>query len=166
MGVRASMSVVCSSPNVPILCQLTATCDQSIIAFGKLWGLITCHSYGPHGARVSSPVRQILRLLSDTISRNIERLSCAKRVDARKIVRNRPAYHFWCHSLIELHLSSCSSIPCRPTSILPATWSATRKIFSVSSTQTSEHSSSVTVRESWATPKMGRRSWGSRIVCA
>ncbi|KAG5720669.1 Cyanobacterial phytochrome B, partial [Termitomyces sp. T112] len=53
MGVRASMSI-------------------SILAFGSLWGLITCHSYGPHGMRVSFPVRQMLRLLSQSISRNIE----------------------------------------------------------------------------------------------
>ncbi|ELU37659.1 phytochrome-like protein [Rhizoctonia solani AG-1 IA] len=56
MGVRASMSI-------------------SIVTFGQLWGLIACHSYGPHGMRVSFPVRQMLRLLSDSISRNIERLS-------------------------------------------------------------------------------------------
>ncbi|TRM64908.1 hypothetical protein BD626DRAFT_454990 [Schizophyllum amplum] len=67
MGVRASMSV-------------------SIMAFGALWGLVTCHSYGPHGMRVSFPVRQMLRLLSQSISKNIERLSYASRLHTRKLI--------------------------------------------------------------------------------
>ncbi|KAJ7695709.1 phytochrome-like protein [Mycena rosella] len=67
MGVRASMSV-------------------SIMAFGQLWGLVTCHSYGDHGMRVSFPVRQMLRLLSQSISRNIERLSYAQRLTTRKLI--------------------------------------------------------------------------------
>ncbi|KAI0671080.1 hypothetical protein C8Q78DRAFT_1079021 [Trametes maxima] len=71
MGVRASMSV-------------------SIIAFGTLWGLVACHSYGPHGMRVSFPVRQMLRLLSQSISRNIERLSYAQRLNTRKLINTMP----------------------------------------------------------------------------
>ncbi|KAI0643021.1 hypothetical protein C8Q79DRAFT_202229 [Trametes meyenii] len=71
MGVRASMSV-------------------SIIAFGTLWGLVACHSYGPHGMRVSFPVRQMLRLLSQSISRNIERLSYAQRLNTRKLINTIP----------------------------------------------------------------------------
>ncbi|KAJ7714204.1 hypothetical protein B0H16DRAFT_1808320 [Mycena metata] len=67
MGVRASMSV-------------------SIMAFGALWGLVTCHSYGAQGMRVSFPVRQMLRLLSQAISRNIERLSYAQRLTTRKLI--------------------------------------------------------------------------------
>ncbi|KAJ7366589.1 hypothetical protein DFH08DRAFT_678657 [Mycena albidolilacea] len=67
MEVRASMSV-------------------SIMAFGTLWGLVTCHSYGTHGMRVSFPVRQMLRLLSQSISRNIERLSYAQRLTTRKLI--------------------------------------------------------------------------------
>ncbi|KAF7981483.1 hypothetical protein HWV62_33533 [Athelia sp. TMB] len=67
MGVRASMSV-------------------SIMAFGQLWGLIACHSYGTHRMRVSFPVRQMLRLLSQSISRNIERLSYAQRLQTRKLI--------------------------------------------------------------------------------
>ncbi|KAI5830635.1 phytochrome-like protein [Schizophyllum commune Tattone D] len=67
MGVRASMSV-------------------SIMAFGVLWGLVACHSYGPHGMRVSFPVRQMLRLLSQSISKNIERLSYASRLHTRKLI--------------------------------------------------------------------------------
>ncbi|CDO69279.1 hypothetical protein BN946_scf185042.g181 [Trametes cinnabarina] len=71
MGVRASMSV-------------------SIVAFGTLWGLVACHSYGPHGMRVSFPVRQMLRLLSQSISRNIERLSYAQRLLTRKLINTMP----------------------------------------------------------------------------
>ncbi|KAI0330793.1 hypothetical protein GY45DRAFT_1370433 [Cubamyces sp. BRFM 1775] len=71
MGVRASMSV-------------------SIIAFGTLWGLVACHSYGPQGMRVSFPVRQMLRLLSQSISRNIERLSYAQRLQTRKLINTMP----------------------------------------------------------------------------
>lgn len=37
--------------------------------------------------RVSFPVRQMLRLLSDSISRNVERLSYAQRLHTRKLVR-------------------------------------------------------------------------------
>ncbi|KZP05210.1 Fph type histidine kinase [Athelia psychrophila] len=67
MGVRASMSV-------------------SIMGFGQLWGLIACHSYGTHRMRVSFPVRQMLRLLCQSISRNIERLSYAQRLQTRKLI--------------------------------------------------------------------------------
>lgn len=56
------------------------------MAFGQLWGLVTCHSYGAHGMRVSFPVRQMLRLLSQSISKNIERLSYAQRLHTRKLV--------------------------------------------------------------------------------
>lgn len=70
MHVRSSMSV-------------------SIMAFGQLWGLIACHSYGHNGMRVSFPVRQMMRILSDSISRNIERLSYAHRLHTRKLV-SRP----------------------------------------------------------------------------
>lgn len=55
------------------------------MAFGSLWGLIACHSYGFHGMRVPFPVRQMLRLLSQSISRHVERLSYARRVHTRKL---------------------------------------------------------------------------------
>ncbi|KAG8782336.1 Light-sensor Protein kinase [Ceratobasidium sp. 428] len=71
MGARASMSI-------------------SIVTFGKLWGLIACHSYGPHGMRVSFPVRQMLRLLSDSISQNVERLRYMQRLQARKLISTVP----------------------------------------------------------------------------
>jgi len=63
---------------------------QSIMAFGQLWGLVTCHSYGAHGMRVSFPVRQMLKLLSQSISKNIERLSYAQRLRTRKLVCSYP----------------------------------------------------------------------------
>lgn len=67
MAVRSSMSI-------------------SINAFDELWGLIACHSYGPKGMRVSFPIRKMCRLVGDTASRNIERLSYASRLQARKLI--------------------------------------------------------------------------------
>ena len=67
MAVRASMSI-------------------SINAFDELWGLISCHAYGAKGMRVSFPVRKMCRLIGDSASRNIERLSYASRLQARKLI--------------------------------------------------------------------------------
>lgn len=67
MGVRSSMSI-------------------SINAFNELWGLISCHTYGPKGMRVSFPIRKMCRLVGDTASRNVERLSYASRLQARKLI--------------------------------------------------------------------------------
>ncbi|KAH8666279.1 putative cyanobacterial phytochrome B [Xylariales sp. PMI_506] len=71
MAVRASMSI-------------------SINAFNELWGLIACHSYGPRGMRVPFPIRKMCRLIGDTASRNIERLSYASRLQARKLINTVP----------------------------------------------------------------------------
>lgn len=71
MAVRSSMSI-------------------SINAFGELWGLIACHSYGPRGMRVSFPIRKMCRLVGDSASRNIERLSYASRLQARKLINTVP----------------------------------------------------------------------------
>lgn len=71
MAVRSSMSI-------------------SINAFNDLWGLIACHSYGPRGMRVSFPIRKMCRLVGDTVSRNIERLSYASRLQARKLINTVP----------------------------------------------------------------------------
>ncbi|KAK5661927.1 hypothetical protein OQA88_10037 [Cercophora sp. LCS_1] len=71
MAVRSSMSI-------------------SINAFGDLWGLIACHSYGTKGMRVSFPIRKMCRLVGDTASRNIERLSYASRLQARKLINTVP----------------------------------------------------------------------------
>ncbi|KAF7562684.1 hypothetical protein G7046_g1458 [Stylonectria norvegica] len=71
MAVRSSMSI-------------------SINAFNELWGLIACHTYGDHGMRVSFPIRKMCRLVGDTASRNIERLSYASRLQARKLINTAP----------------------------------------------------------------------------
>jgi len=71
MAVRSSMSI-------------------SINAFNELWGLIACHSYGAKGMRVSFPIRKMCRLVGDTASRNIERLSYASRLQARKLINTVP----------------------------------------------------------------------------
>ncbi|KAI0142688.1 hsp90-like protein [Xylariaceae sp. FL1272] len=71
MAVRSSMSI-------------------SINAFNELWGLIACHSYGAHGMRVPFPIRKMCRLVGDTASRNIERLSYASRLQARKLINTMP----------------------------------------------------------------------------
>lgn len=60
------------------------------MCFGRLYGLIACHSYGDHGKRVPFPTRQLLRLLSDSISRNIERLSFTRRLQSRKLISTLP----------------------------------------------------------------------------
>ncbi|GAA5877871.1 hypothetical protein JCM1840_002929 [Sporobolomyces johnsonii] len=67
MGVRSSMSI-------------------SITAFGDLWGLLALHTYGRYGHRVSFPVRQLCKLLGESISRNIERISYANRLQARNLL--------------------------------------------------------------------------------
>ena len=71
MAVRASMSI-------------------SINAFNELWGLVACHSYGSKGMRVSFPIRKMCRLVGDSASRNIERLSYASRLQARKLINTVP----------------------------------------------------------------------------
>lgn len=70
--------------------QVRASMSVSILAFGELWGLISCHSYGPRGTRVSFPVRKMCRLVGDSISRNIERISYATRLHARKLINTVP----------------------------------------------------------------------------
>lgn len=74
MAVRSSMSI-------------------SINAFNELWGLIACHSYGARGMRVSFPIRKMCRMIGDSASRNIERLSYASRLQARKLINTVPSEH-------------------------------------------------------------------------
>ena len=81
MAVRSSMSI-------------------SINAFGELWGLISCHSYGPRGMRVSFPIRKMCRLVGDSASRNIERLSYASRLQARKLINTVPTQHNPCGYIV------------------------------------------------------------------
>ncbi|PLN79640.1 GAF domain-like protein [Aspergillus taichungensis] len=70
MGVRASMSI-------------------SINSASSLWGLISCHSYGA-GMRVTFPIRKICRLIGDTVSQNIDRLSYTSKLQARNLINNMP----------------------------------------------------------------------------
>ncbi|KAL5342676.1 hypothetical protein BJX70DRAFT_355562 [Aspergillus crustosus] len=71
MAVRSSMSI-----------SINTTTD--------LWGLISCHGYGATGMRVSFPIRKMCRLIGDTVSRNIERLSYTSRLQARKLINTVP----------------------------------------------------------------------------
>jgi light-regulated signal transduction histidine kinase (bacteriophytochrome) len=71
MEVRASMSI-------------------GIIESDELWGLISCHGYGDAGMRVSFPLRKMCRLIGEILSRNIERLSYASRLQARKLINTAP----------------------------------------------------------------------------
>ena len=85
MGARASMSMVSTLSASGGGCSFAFR--QSITAFGQLWGLVTCHSYGHHGMRVCFPIRQLLSVISQSISKNIERLSYAQRLHTRKLAR-------------------------------------------------------------------------------
>jgi light-regulated signal transduction histidine kinase (bacteriophytochrome) len=60
MGVRSSMSI-------------------SIMAFGRLWGLVVLHWYGENGKRLSFPERQLCLHIGETITENIEKLVQAGR---------------------------------------------------------------------------------------
>lgn len=101
MAVRSSMSI-------------------SINAFDELWGLIACHSYGQKGMRVSFPIRKMCRLVGDTASRNIERLSYASRLQARKLINTaytsaNPSGYIVASSedLLDLFASDCGALSIR-----------------------------------------------------
>lgn len=66
--------------------EVQSSLSISVMAFGKLWGLVCCQSVGEHGMRPPFPIRQLLRVLSDTISLNIERLTYAERLSVRRLV--------------------------------------------------------------------------------
>ncbi|OAV85984.1 hypothetical protein PTTG_30150 [Puccinia triticina 1-1 BBBD Race 1] len=57
-----------------------------IIMNDELWGLISCHSYGRFGQRVTFPTRQFCTMLGDTVSRNILRLNLSQRLQSRKLI--------------------------------------------------------------------------------
>jgi light-regulated signal transduction histidine kinase (bacteriophytochrome) len=63
----------------------------SISAFDRLWGLVVCHSYGLHGMRISFPIRRLCYLLSDVVSRNVERCSYISQLKAKNLVNTLPA---------------------------------------------------------------------------
>ncbi|CAZ83363.1 unnamed protein product [Tuber melanosporum] len=67
-----------------------ASTSVSLTEFDKLWGLISCHSYGQKGMRVSFPLRKMRRLIGETASKNIERLSYASRLQTRKLINTVP----------------------------------------------------------------------------
>ena len=71
MGVRSSLSI-------------------SITAFGELWGLIACHSYGSKGHRIPFPTRNICRIIGDAVSRNVERISYNSRLQMRTLINTVP----------------------------------------------------------------------------
>lgn len=58
----------------------------SLFAFNKLWGVVRCSSAGPHGHRVSVPIRNLCTYLGESLSRTIERLSFERRLQARRII--------------------------------------------------------------------------------
>jgi light-regulated signal transduction histidine kinase (bacteriophytochrome) len=60
--------------------------SMPINLFDKLWGLIVCHSYGPHGMRASFPTRKMFWLVADSASKVIERLSYASRLQASGLI--------------------------------------------------------------------------------
>lgn len=72
MGVRASMSI-------------------SIIASKKLWGLISCHSYGPHGMRVSFPRRNLCRLVGEIVSGHVDRIILAQQTRMKEALKEETA---------------------------------------------------------------------------
>ncbi|KAI8456842.1 hypothetical protein BY996DRAFT_4579091 [Phakopsora pachyrhizi] len=67
MGVRASFSI-------------------SILMNNELWGLISCHSYGRYGQRITFPTRHFCRMLGECVSRNIYRLHLSQRLQSRKLI--------------------------------------------------------------------------------
>jgi light-regulated signal transduction histidine kinase (bacteriophytochrome) len=62
----------------------------SISTFDKRWGLVVCHSYGLRGMRVPFPMRRICYLLSDMVSRNMERFSYLSQLRAKNLVNTLP----------------------------------------------------------------------------
>jgi light-regulated signal transduction histidine kinase (bacteriophytochrome) len=71
--------------------EIRSSMSISITSRDKLWGLISCHSYGNKGIRVAFPIRKMCRLLGDTISRKIESLSDASQIQARELLSTLPS---------------------------------------------------------------------------
>src|SRR5260370_23166457 len=80
MGVRSSMSAVRILAKLKRLLFLRQLLNEMFIVNRRIRSSVACYSYGLNGLRVSFPVRQMLRLMSALISRNIERLSYAQRL--------------------------------------------------------------------------------------
>ncbi|KAF3391587.1 Cyanobacterial phytochrome B [Penicillium rolfsii] len=70
--------------------EIRSSMSISLTSSDKLWGLISCHSYGNKGMRVPFPIRKMCRLLGDMISRNIKRLSDESQIKARDLISTLP----------------------------------------------------------------------------
>ena len=62
----------------------------TVSTFSRLWGLIECYSYGLCGIRIPFPARRVCYLISDMVSRNIERFSYASQLKAKNLVNTLP----------------------------------------------------------------------------
>ena len=62
----------------------------AVSTFSRLWGLIECYSYGLCGIRIPFPARRVCYLISDMVSRNIERFSYASQLKAKNLVNTLP----------------------------------------------------------------------------
>ncbi|KAJ5734587.1 hypothetical protein N7533_012990 [Penicillium manginii] len=71
MGVRSSMSI-------------------SLDGLKGLWGLISCHSYGNNGMRVPFSIRKMCRLVGDTVSRHIQRISDLSQLQMLSLLKALP----------------------------------------------------------------------------
>ncbi|KXS14916.1 hypothetical protein M427DRAFT_123888 [Gonapodya prolifera JEL478] len=85
MGIQASLSI-------------------SIVAFGRLWGLVTCHHYDRR--RNSSPLRKLCRVVGEIAGRNLERLAFVSRLSAQDKLAKFAYKSMSNSSLIEEMISS------------------------------------------------------------
>ncbi|KAL1641218.1 hypothetical protein SLS61_010167 [Didymella pomorum] len=60
--------------------------SMSMKVFDKPWGLIVCHSYGPHGMRAPFPTRKMCLLVVDLASKAMERLLYASRLQTSGLI--------------------------------------------------------------------------------
>lgn len=81
-----------ASPAVryPIEMPVHNTMSISITVFGKLWGLIFCQAHDEH-TRILPLMRKICWFISDTVSRNLERLTCMSSFQMQSLVSNSTA---------------------------------------------------------------------------
>ncbi|CZR69011.1 related to phytochrome [Phialocephala subalpina] len=61
-----------------------STMSISVVIGGDLWGLIACHGYGDDGIRVSLPIRELCRNISECAAVNIKQISMQQRLEARR----------------------------------------------------------------------------------
>ncbi|KAI1006538.1 hypothetical protein K3495_g1682 [Podosphaera aphanis] len=65
-----------------------STVTISIVIDNDLWGLIACHGYGEHPARISLPLRDLCRSIGDCAATVIQRITATRRVMARKLPKS------------------------------------------------------------------------------